>query len=143
MSKIWRVIFDTNVLVAALKSKNGASFQLLSMLKLKKFEIALSLPLYMEYRDVLMRSHIKPESISNIEVQDFIDEVLKYADTYNIYFLLRPWLKDEKDDMVLEAAVSSGADFIVTFNLKDFDNIELFGIEAITPKLFLEMVKTL
>ena len=81
MSKIWRVIFDTNVLVAALKSKNGASFQLLSMLKLKKFEISISIPLYMEYLDVLMRPEVKPSNISDDEVLEFIRKTLDYSHT--------------------------------------------------------------
>lgn len=138
-----RIIFDTNVLAAALRSKSGASFALLSMLPSPKFELALSLPLYMEYLDVLMRPEVKPAEISNAEILDFIDEILLNAQTKNIYFLWRPWLKDEKDDMILELAIASQADYIVTFNLKDFRNIELFGIEAIAPKDFLDLVRKL
>ncbi len=52
-------------------------------------------------------------------------------------------MKDEKDDMILELAIASQADYIVTFNLKDFRNIELFGIETITPKNFLNLVRNL
>ncbi len=58
-NKILRVIFDTNILAAALRSKSGASYALISMLPSLKFELALSLPLYMEYLDVLMRPEIK------------------------------------------------------------------------------------
>jgi predicted nucleic acid-binding protein len=34
------VVLDTNVLVAAFKSKEGASFALLELLRLKQFKIA-------------------------------------------------------------------------------------------------------
>lgn len=143
VNKSLRVVFDTNVLAAALRSKSGASFALISSLPSSKFELALSLPLYMEYLDVLMRPEIKPVEISRAEIADFIDEILLNAQTKNIYFLWRPWLKDEKDDMILELAIASQAEYIVTFNLKDFRNIELFGIKAITPKDFLDLVKNL
>lgn len=56
---------------------------------------------------------------------------------------MRPWLRDEKDAMILELAIASRADYIVTFNLKDFRNIELFGIEAVAPKDFLEIARNL
>jgi putative PIN family toxin of toxin-antitoxin system len=138
-----RVVFDTNVLVAAARSKRGASYQLVSLLFTDKFKIAVSLPLYMEYLDVLMRPAVKPSGIADADILDFVDEILQKAQTQNIYFLWRPWLKDEKDDMILELAIASQADYIVTFNLKDFRNIELFGIEAITPKDFLNLTRNL
>jgi putative PIN family toxin of toxin-antitoxin system len=138
-----RVVFDTNVLAAALRSKSGAPYQLVSLLFAGKFKIAVSLPLYMEYLDVLLRPTIKPAGVSNADILDFVDEILQQARTQNIYFLWRPWLSDEKDDMILELAIASQADYIVTFNLKDFRNIELFGIEAIAPRDFLSLVRNL
>ncbi len=143
INKILRVVFDTNVLAAALRSKSGASFQLISLLFANKFKIAISLPLYMEYLDVLLRPTVKPAGVSDADILDFVDEILQQAQTQNIYFLWRPWLKDEKDDMILELAIASQAGYIVTFNLKDFRNIELFGIETITPKNFLNLVRNL
>lgn len=142
-NKILRVVFDTNVLAAALRSKSGASYQLVSLLFANKFRIAVSLPLYMEYLDVLLRPTVKPAGVSDADILDFADEILQQAQTQTIYFLWRPWLKDEKDDMILELAIASQADYIVTFNLKDFRNTELFGIEAIAPKDFLNIVRNL
>ena len=141
--KIPRVVLDTNVLAAALRSKRGASYQIILLLLTGKLKTALSLPLYIEYLDVLMRPAIRPAEVSDADILDFVDEILLQAQTQNIYFLWRPWLKDEKDDMILELAIASNADYIVTFNLKDFHGIELFGIEAVAPKDFLNLVKNL
>ena len=58
-----------------------------------------------------------------------------------IYFLWRPYLKDEKDDMVLELAVSSNSEYIITFNQKDFVGADKFGIKIITPKEFLTILE--
>ncbi len=138
-----RVVFDTNVLAATLRSKRGASFALISMLPSPKFELAVSVPLYLEYLDVLMRPELKPNNITNANVLGFVRKILSYSHKQSIYFSWRPWLKDPNDDMILELAIASQSLYIVTFNLKDFENIELFGIEAISPSKFLEMVRTL
>lgn len=138
-----RVVFDTNVLAAALRSKSGASYQLVLLLLAQKFEVAISLPLYIEYLDVLMRPQVRPPNVTDADILDFVDDILKYSHTQSIYYLWRPWLKDEKDDMILELAIAAQAELIVTFNLKDFGGIELFGIGAIAPKEFLNLVRNL
>ena len=138
-----RIVFDTNVLAAALRSNRGASFALISMLPSQKFELTVSIPLYPEYLEVLMRPELKPKDVSNADVLSFVRKTLDYSHKQSIYFRWRPWLKDPNDDMILELAIASRAVYIVTFNLKDFGNIELFGIKAISPSDFLELVKNL
>jgi len=141
--EILRVVFDTNILAAVSRSKRGASYALISMLPSPKFELAVSIPLYLEYLDVLMRPEIKPNGVSNAEVLSFVRKILDYSHKQSIYFRWRPWLKDPNDDMILELAIASQSSYIVTFNLKDFENIAPFGIEAISPSDFLEMVRNL
>jgi putative PIN family toxin of toxin-antitoxin system len=136
-----RVVFDTNVLVAAIRSNKGASYQLLSMLPERTFELAISNALYFEYLDVLLRSENRPSAMTELEMIDAIDEITRYAVYQDVFFRWRPWLNDENDDMVLELAIASQCDFIVTFNLKDFRNVELFGIVAISPSDFLEFLR--
>ncbi len=50
----------------------------------------------------------------------------------------RPFLKDSKDDLVLEVAVESQSNYIITYNKKDFVGVEQFGLKVLTPKVFLE-----
>src|SRR5947209_5957695 len=50
-----KIVMDTNVLVAGLRSRRGASFRLLQLLGTGRFEIAISVALVLEYEDVLMR----------------------------------------------------------------------------------------
>jgi len=132
------VVIDTNVIYAGLRSRNGASFQLLQQIGSGQFEMALSVPLLFEYEMVLKR-----EPLSNLDEQD-IEEVLDYlcaaADARDIFYLWRPYLKDPKDDMLLEVAVESNAEYIVTFNLQDFRNIGAFGVQAITPQQLLQKI---
>ncbi len=135
------IVIDTNVLVSALRSDMGASYYLISILPSQKFKISLSVPLYIEYQDVLTRKeHLTGESTKE-EILSFLRYFCKISVHQKIFYLWRPWLKDPKDDMVLELAVASKSQFIVTYNLKDFSNIQQFGIEAITPKSFLQKIE--
>jgi putative PIN family toxin of toxin-antitoxin system len=129
-----KIIIDTNVLVAALRSREGASFKLLSLIDAERFEIALTVPLLFEYEDVLKREHLGI-SIENAEA--VLDYLCSLASKHNVYFMWRPHLRDPKDDLILEAAVTSDASHIVTFNTKDFQNISPFGIQALWPAAFL------
>lgn len=129
-----RIILDTNVLIAGLRSRCGASFKLLSLVGMGQFDIALSVPLLFEYEDVLKRERI---GISAPQARDVLNYFCEVGIHQEIYYLWRPFLKDSKDDLVLEVAVASQCSEIVTFNLKDFAGIEQFGLRAIRPADFL------
>jgi putative PIN family toxin of toxin-antitoxin system len=132
-----RVVIDTNVLVAAMRSKNGASNALIFKIGLGYFEIALSVPLMFEYEDVLSRPELGFE-------QHKIDAVLNFiaANSHHqkIHYLWRPHLNDPKDDMVLELALNANCNTIVTFNQKDFRTSNQLGVQTIFPKDFLHLI---
>lgn len=137
-----RVVLDTNIFVSALKSNRGASYAIVSQLPSDQFQIVLSIPLYIEYQDVLTR----PEHLSGVSTTEEILAFLRYicsiAHRQRVFFLWRPWLADPKDDMVLETAVASRSRYIVTHNLRDFKGIEKhFGIAPITPGKFLYILE--
>lgn len=133
------IVLDTNVLVAALRSDLGASHRLLSLIGLERFDIQLSVPLVLEYEDVCKRM-LPQLDMDAGDVDDIIDYLCSVAHLHEIYFLWRPVLRDAKDDMVLELAVTSGAEFIVTFNEADFAGTEQFGIGVATPREFLDRI---
>jgi predicted nucleic acid-binding protein len=74
------------------------------------------------------------------DIDDILDYICKVAEHRDIYYLWRPFSKDPKDDMVLEVAVESESEYIVTHNVRDFTGIEKFGLEAITPRQLLEKI---
>ncbi len=96
------------------------------------FTPCISVPLFGEYESVLKRTGLV--GLSNQDIDNVLDYLLSICRKTSIFFLRRPYLRDPKDDMVLEAAVESGSAQIITYNLRDFAKIEKFGIEAITPK---------
>ncbi|OED35729.1 putative toxin-antitoxin system toxin component, PIN family [Chromatiales bacterium (ex Bugula neritina AB1)] len=135
-----RKVVDTNVLVMALRSKRGASFRLLSELPAKEFDIALTIPLYTEYQDVLSRPEILELGYTVNDIRELTRYISSISHKQTIYYLWRPWLKDPKDDMVLEAAFASQSKYIVTYNSKDFvgKGIEKsFGIKPVNVREFL------
>jgi len=134
------IIMDTNVLFAGLYSSTGASFQILRLLDDGKIKPVISITLLFEYEDVLKREQTILE-LSHKQVDIVLDNICALSNFQEIYFLWRPYLKDPKDDHVLEVAVASKTKIIITHNLKDFKGVEKFGIKAITPGNFLEVIK--
>ncbi|MDX9924924.1 MAG: putative toxin-antitoxin system toxin component, PIN family [Ignavibacteriaceae bacterium] len=134
--KIYNVVIDTNVIVSALKSRNGFSFKLLTIIDNPKFQINISVPLILEYEEVLKREKSKFDLTIN-EIETIIDFICSIGNKKEIYFLWRPFLKDPKDDMILELAVESDSEIIITFNTNDFVGVDRFGIKTMTPKEFL------
>ena len=132
-------MIDTNVMVAALKSKRGASYKLLSIIDQDKFQISISVPLIIEYEYALKRTNLNI-LLTESEIDDILDYICQIADKREIFYLWRPYLKDPKDDMVLELAVESESDYIITYNQKDFQGVSKFGIKTLTPKAFLKKI---
>ena len=135
-----RVVLDTSVLVAALRSRRGASFELMSRLGKGMFEIALSVPLVLEYEDALLR-HVASSPFTEDDVRTLIDYMCDIAVLQEIFFLWRPYLRDQNDDHILELAVAARCRAIVTHNIRDFSGATKFGVEVMTPGKFLHVVR--
>jgi putative PIN family toxin of toxin-antitoxin system len=133
-----KIVIDTNVLVSAFRSRHGASFKLISLLPNNKIEIAISVPLVIEYEDALKR--LESSVITKQDVEDVIDYLCKIGRQQPIFFLWRPFLPDPYDDHVLEVAVAAGCDAIVTYNKRDFKGIERFGLKVLDPREFLSKI---
>lgn len=132
---IWRVVLDTGVLVAGLRSDRGASRQLLLGVLDGKLEALVSVPLMVEYEAVLTRSeHLNASGLSAEEMNEILDAFAKVATPVHLRFLWRPRLKDPADEMVLETAVNGAADRLVTFNERHLAGAGRdFGIRVLLP----------
>ena len=131
------VVLDTNVLVSAIRSRNGASFKLLSLVGTDSFKLVVSVPLVFEYEYAMLKTADLCE-LDSFVVHDILDFVCASAKHQDIFFLWRPTLRDSSDDMVLEVAVASGADGIVTFNKRDFAKADRFDLKIYSPGEFLK-----
>lgn len=133
------VVLDTNVLVAAIRSRRGAAFRVLDQVGRGRFEIVLSVTMVLEYEEVLHR-HLVAPGLEATDVQDLLDYLCNVGRHQAVFYLWRPCLNDPDDDHVLEVAVAGGCDGIVTFNLRDFVGAERFGLWIETPKEFLKRI---
>lgn len=137
--KLIKIVLDTNVFVSALRSSLGAGYKILTLLGSGQFEICISVALVLEYEEIFKRT--KNETVfSENDIEDLIDFICSIGRKYSTHYLWRPTLKDPDDEMILELAVASQAEYIVTYNLKDFVKSNYFGIKVITPAQLLKKI---
>jgi putative PIN family toxin of toxin-antitoxin system len=134
-----QVVIDTNVLIAAQRSQRGASSKLMSLVGTGRFDIHVSVPLVLEYEEVLIRQRLQL-GLTQADVADIVDALCALATPHEIYFLWRPYLHDRKDELILELAVAARCDYIITYNKRDFSGVETFGIRVIDPRTFLQEI---
>ena len=136
-----RLILDTNVLVSAFTSAEGASRQVLRRLLQSEAEALISVPLFAEYEAVLARAETQRRCpLSAREQTRLFDAFLNRTRLVEVYYRWRPNLRDEGDNHVMELAVAAGAAPIVTLNGRDFRGGELRfpGIVVQTPAAWLK-----
>jgi putative PIN family toxin of toxin-antitoxin system len=140
--KLIQIVLDTNVLYAGLRSNRGASFKLLKHLGSRIFEINLSVPLVLEYEEVLLRKQ-STLNFTEEEIEQILDYFCSIANLHEVHFLWRPILNDPKDDMILDLAVRANCRYIVTYNTRDFSGVNKFGIQAVTAQEFLKIIEVI
>jgi len=129
-------VLDTNIIVAALWSRTGASYEIVERALTGRLPFAVSVALALEYEAVLKRAAMREASWATLaELDVVLDGLLARATRIMpIRTRLRPALSDPADEMVLECAVQVGADAIVTMNIRDFASAcALYRVDAIMP----------
>jgi putative PIN family toxin of toxin-antitoxin system len=134
-----QIILDTNILYAAMRSRNGASFRLISLLPSGKFTINVSVPLVLEYEDVLSRSVLELNYTLK-EIDAILDNLCAMANRHEVFYLWRPFLRDPGDDLILELAVKANCNYIVTYNKQDFIGVDVFGVKVVDSREFLQII---
>ena len=139
MPKTYQIVIDTNVLVSGLRSNQGASYKLLSILNDRRWQVNVSTALMYEYEEIL-KDASKGLGLTLQDVDLAINAICNIANFHPIFFLWRPMLKDADDEFLVDLAFNAQADFIITYNQKDLQAVEKFGIQVVTPKQFLQIV---
>ena len=138
------ITIDTNVIFAGLYSKTGASHFIMKLVLDEKVKLAISTQTYFEYYDVLAREENRKKlDLSIKDVEDLLDLLALLSQKHSIYYLLRPNLPDEKDNIFVECAFASNSQYLITSNIRDFKNSELkkLGYKVVTPGQFYKIWK--
>jgi putative PIN family toxin of toxin-antitoxin system len=139
-----RVVIDTDVLLSALISPDGASHQLVVDALDRKFELLLSTSLLMEYEAVLRRSGNRAKGLAtDAEVAEILDALAGICVPVIFDYSWRPTGAHADDELVTETAINGQADAIATFNLKDMREASIrFGFVAERPGPLVRRLRT-
>jgi len=129
-----RIEIDTNVIVSGLRSTKGTAFRVLGGVRNRLICPVITVPVFLEYEDVLLRPGILPSHMHPSAISAFLDAFLSLSECRDVHFRWRPSLPDPKDECFLEAAVAGGCVPIVTNNLRDFRPASDFGVRVLTPR---------
>jgi putative PIN family toxin of toxin-antitoxin system len=140
---VLRIVLDTSVVVAALRTRLGAGNAVLRLVAQKRVAALATPPLFLEYEDVLKRpEHQLVHGLTPEAVDEFLAELAALLEPVEVHFQWRPQSRDPNDEMVLEAAINGQADALVTYNTKDFAEAgERFRISVLRPGDLLKKVK--
>jgi putative PIN family toxin of toxin-antitoxin system len=130
-----RAVVDTSVVVAALRSRQGASNALLRLVASRRLVVLATPSLFLEYEEVLKRPEQRAvHGLNERAIDRLLAGLASIIEPVTVHIAWRPQLRDPADEMVLEAAVNGRADVLVTFNLRDFVEAgERFGIAIARP----------
>ena len=136
------VTVDTSVLFQALYSSSGASHAILRRIRRGAVQLALSVPVYSEYQDVLTRLVKRTQlGLSIDEVQTVLGFIAFIGVPSPVHFRMRPNLQDENDNAFVELAFASGSSYLITKNVRDFTvdvDLNLGQLTVVTPAAFMQ-----
>ena len=138
-----RVVLDTSVVVAGLRTRSGAGNAVLRLVANRHLTALATPPLFLEYEEVLKRAEQRlAHGLTPEEVDEFLGEFAALIEPVELHFRWRPQVSDPGDEMVLEAAINGDADVLVTYNTGDFAAAgKRFGITVLRPGEVLRRMK--
>jgi putative PIN family toxin of toxin-antitoxin system len=112
---------DTDVLVAGLRNRTGASRILLQAVDAGVIQPLVSVATVLEYEAVLTRDEqLVAMHVAREYVEGFLDRFLAVAIEVSPYYNHGGLIRDPNDDKFVTAAINGSAEAIITFNIRDY-----------------------
>jgi predicted nucleic acid-binding protein len=134
------VVLDTNVVVSAVRSRQGASAVILLLWNEGKFQMNVSVPLALEYESVLKRESVQT-GMSLEEANDFVAFICANSIRHDHLIHRRPIVSDPGDDFLAELAIGCGCSHVVSHNTRHLLELRGHGIKVVTPAQFLPIIR--
>lgn len=137
-----KVVLDANVLISAILTSKGHPAKILNKWKAGAFDVVISLSILEEIERVIFYPKIKRRlTWSDLEINDFLLGLAQFGIMVSKEPKVDVIREDPTDNKYLACAQKGGADFIVTgdqhlLRLRDHE-----GIDIVTPKGFLNILK--
>lgn len=135
-----RAVLDTNVILSALRSRNGASFEIITRYRQGEFDLHLSQTVFAEYEEVLKRE-MMPLGFTVAIIDRFLNAIASAATQIRTSSLWKPSLPDPDDEPLAQLAMESKIDYLVTHNLRHFPRERLPEVRVVDPKTFLDILR--
>ena len=116
-----KLVMDTDVLVAGLRSRTGASRILLQAIEAGIILPLISVATVLEYEEVLMRpQQLNAMGLTPADIDAFLDALIARSEEVSPYYNHGGEIRDPNDEKFVTAALNGQAEAIVTFNVKDY-----------------------
>jgi putative PIN family toxin of toxin-antitoxin system len=127
---------DTNVLIAAFRSRQGASFQVFRHLRFGNWTAVLSNHLLFEYEEVLKRQS-RQVGLNLSDIDELLNAICARAEERQLSQDWKPILTDPDDEPLIQLAAESGALLIISHNIRHLKPAAQLGVQLLQPKEFL------
>jgi putative PIN family toxin of toxin-antitoxin system len=136
-----RAVLDTNILLSALRSRNGASHAILSRFVNKEFQWVIGNTVLSEYDEVLKRE-CPGFGVSVETVDRILDAVCAGANFHQTSSFWKTALPDPDDEAFAQLALEAKVGYLVTCNLRDYPPERLPALRVVSPREFLQVLRT-
>lgn len=135
-----KIIVDTNILVSSLIQRSYPYLVIEEIFKGSNVQLCVSEKLMLEYYAVLSRDKFSKYPDFVLRAEALLIDIERKAALFNPKLTLTV-IADFADNRLLELAVESHADYIITGNTNDFTFSEYEGTKIISPKEYWDLLK--